>query len=111
MGFWPKWLFRHLLMYVAPEPSLPRLRGCNYRMLGRMKMLRSMAILGRVAAPDMAALKASAQMHPSIAQCHALRAVMHLRSDVFTMSKMFAERHRSPRMLPDRMLPNPMLAR
>ena len=70
-----------------------------------------MAVLGRVATTDMAALKASAQMDPSIPKRHAFRAFMRFWGDILTMSKVFAERHGSPPVLLHRMLPNPMLAR
>lgn len=47
-------------------------------MLGAMKMLGRMLVLGRIAATNIAALQAQPQMHPCIALFHALFTNMYV---------------------------------
>ena len=80
-------------------------------MLSRVEMLRSMPAFRRVATSYVSALKTRSQMHPTVAQRNAFRALMRFWGNILTVSKMFAGHHGSPPLLLYRMLPNPMLAR
>jgi hypothetical protein len=62
---------RHFI-HVAPDPALSRLDGTNQRVGRFLEMLRSMLVLGRIAASHMAANQAKPEMHPSVARLHAL---------------------------------------
>ena len=56
------------LIDVAPAPIFSRLEGLDYGVLSRMEVLRRMFVLRRIAAADMTALKAQAQVHPRVAR-------------------------------------------
>jgi hypothetical protein len=62
------------LVGVAPGPALAGLRRCDDGVLRSAKVPGSVLVLGVVAAAYVAALLANAQMHPGIAQGHALGA-------------------------------------
>ena len=55
------------LVDVAPAPFLSALGGCDDRVLRGAEVGTSVAIFRRVAAADMAAFQAHAQMHPGVA--------------------------------------------
>jgi len=97
-------------MHVAPQPSFAWLGGGDYRVFCRIEVFRRMCILRRVAASHVSAFQARPQMHPFVAHRNALRADVRSWRDVVAVSKVFAMRH-VVLPLPDRMLPNPMLAR
>ena len=60
---------------VAPPPVLPRLGGAHHRMTGRVEMFARMLVWARIAAPDVAARQAHAQVRPrSLAELVALLA-------------------------------------
>jgi hypothetical protein len=56
----------HQLVHVAPAPILAGLDGLHDGVLGAVKMLGGMLILGGIAAPNVAAGKAHSQMDPRI---------------------------------------------
>ncbi len=63
-------------------------------MLSRAKVLCRVLVLRRVAAADVAARQARAQVHPRVAERDALLANVYLGRDVVTMGQVFAKRHR-----------------
>jgi hypothetical protein len=62
-------------------------------MLGRVKMLGRVLILRRIAAPDVAANEAQAQMHPSVAHLQAFLATARVRVHVVDLIEMCAFGH------------------
>jgi hypothetical protein len=54
----------HLLVDVTPAPILARLEAADHCMLRLVKVTRRVRVGGIVAAPDMAALEAQAQVNP-----------------------------------------------
>src|SRR5437899_1452176 len=64
----------HHLVDEAPAPVLSRFERSHDRMLCRPKMLRRMLVFRIVAAADVAARSAEAEMHPCVAQGEALLA-------------------------------------
>jgi hypothetical protein len=62
----------HNLVDVAPAPVFARLEGLNDRVIRCVKMLRRMLVFGRIAAADVPANEAYAQMHPGIAGLQAI---------------------------------------
>src|SRR5436189_3212863 len=60
------------LVEVAPAPVLPRLGGANDRMTGLVRVRGRVPVRRRVAATDLAAAHAHAQMHPARADLQAL---------------------------------------
>ena len=64
---------------VTPAPCFTRLERPHDRMCGRMKVPGGMLVLRRVAAADMSAGQADAQMHPPIADAQALLAAARAR--------------------------------
>jgi len=67
------------------------LRGGDDRMADGLEVLRGVAILRGVAAPDMATREARSQMHPFVAESHALRADVRFGGGIMGMGKVFAE--------------------
>src|SRR5690348_14455239 len=66
----------HDLVDVAPYPRLAGLNGAHERMQSGMEVFCGVAILRRVAASDVAAFEAEAQVHPLIAGLQALFAAV-----------------------------------
>jgi hypothetical protein len=62
-------------------------------MLGVVKMLGGVLVLRRIAAPDVAANEAQAQMHPGVAHLQALLATVGVRLHVFDLVEMCAFGH------------------
>src|SRR5262249_60943704 len=87
-------LHEHLI-HIAPTPVFARLEGLDDGMLDLMKMLGGMPILRRIAAPDVSAFQAQAQMHPGIAHLQAFLAAFAAGSDfldLFQMSTVFCHK-------------------
>jgi len=61
-----------------------------------LEVLRSVLVLGRVAASHMTALQAGAQVHPLIAHRDALLADVHFGRNVMAVFQVLAVRHGSP---------------
>lgn len=80
----------HLLVDVAPQPALVGLCGGYYRMSGLVEVLGGMTVLGRIAASNMAASKACAQMHPNVSKRNALLADMDFGCRIMAACQMFA---------------------
>src|SRR5437763_11980824 len=70
------------LVDKTPAPVLARLNGSHDRMLHGVKVLGRVLVLGRVAAADMPACHAQAQVHPDIAHLQAFLAATRMRFDV-----------------------------
>ena len=69
-------------VHVAPPPILSRLEGTHDGMLGIVKVLRSMPVLGRIATPDVTALQAKPQVHPLVSHLEAFLAAFATRFHV-----------------------------
>src|SRR3981081_727248 len=69
------------LVHIAPAPILARLEGLDDRVLGRVEMLSGVAMGRGIAAADMAAGQAQAQMHPGAADPQAILAARGARRD------------------------------
>ena len=88
-------LFFDHLVDVAPEPALVGLGGGDDRVADALEVFGGVAVLGGVAAADVAALEAGAEMDPGVAEGYALLADVDRGGDVFGVEKMLAEhRHR-----------------
>jgi hypothetical protein len=64
------------LVHVAPLPVFAGLERTDDRMLRRMEVLGRVFVLGRVAAPDVAAFVTEAQMDPGVSHLQALFAAV-----------------------------------
>src|SRR6185295_17974645 len=64
------------LVHIAPAPALARLERGDDRMLRRVEMLRGVLVLRVVAAADVAAGAAKAQVQPAIAGPETLLAAL-----------------------------------
>src|SRR6185295_5813383 len=62
------------LVHIAPAPALARLERGDDRVLGRVEVLRGVLVLRVVAAADVAAGAAKAQVQPAIAHLQAFLA-------------------------------------
>ena len=67
---------------VTPAPGLARFYGLHDGVLRVVKVLRSVLVLGRIAAPDVAAFHAKAQVNPRVAHFQAFFATICVRSDL-----------------------------
>jgi hypothetical protein len=86
-------LVEHRLVNVAPLPALARLDRANHRVAGRVEMRGGVLVLRAVAAPDVAARKAHAQLHPALAHPQALLAAFAVRRHVHNPIAMRTGRH------------------
>jgi len=68
----------HQLVLVAPRPVLAGFDRADDRMAGLVAMRGRVPVDAVVAAPDLAAGLAHPQVHPAVAERHALRAAGHL---------------------------------
>ena len=93
-------LFHDLFVDVAPEPALVGLRGGDDGVAGALEVLGGVLVLRGVAAADVAAFEAGAEVDPGVAERDAFFADVDLGSDVFGVDEMFAEhRHKFPRRM------------
>jgi hypothetical protein len=76
------------LVHVAPAPVLSRLKGPDDGVTYGVIMLRRMFVLRRVAASDVAAYHAKAQVHPDIAHLQAFFASPCVRFDILDLVDM-----------------------
>lgn len=81
------------LVDIAPAPGIRRIIAFHHRMAGGVEMLGRMAVRGIVAAADMAADPADAQMHPAAARREAFLAAIGARADVGELVEMAASAH------------------
>ena len=63
-------------IHEAPDPALDALERGDQRMAGGMEVRRGVAMPRRVAAADVAALQALAQVDPGVAEIEALLAAL-----------------------------------
>jgi hypothetical protein len=84
------------LIDVTPAPVLAGFERLHDRVLGRMKMLGGVLVLGRIAAAYVAAGQAQAEMHPSVTHLQALFAASRVRLYVANLIRMRASFHDSP---------------
>jgi hypothetical protein len=82
------------LIDIAPSPTLARLDGARDSVLAVMKMFRGVLAYGRIAAADMPARKAHAEMHPLLAGFQTLFAAAGVRFHVMDLIKVRTARHR-----------------
>ena len=80
--------FKFDLIQIAPAPILSRLEGPDNGVTYGVIMLRRMFVLRRVAAADMAADHAQAQVHPDIAHLEAFFASPRVRFDTLDLIDM-----------------------
>jgi hypothetical protein len=64
---------------VTPNPEFFRFNGPHERVLRAMEMLRSVLVLGGVAASDVPAFQAQTKMDPGVPHLHAFFTHMHVR--------------------------------
>src|SRR5467141_1315439 len=89
-GVGPSLQLHRYLIDVAPAPAFPRLERGDDRMLRGVKVLGGMLVLGFVAAADVPAGPAQAQMHPRIAHLEAFLAAFAARPVGPHQTEMFA---------------------
>src|SRR6266545_4190807 len=70
------------LVDVAPAPALPGLRRLHDRVAGRLEMLGRVLALRGIAAADVSAAEAHAQLYPRIARLEAALAAFRRRRDL-----------------------------
>src|SRR5580698_3645868 len=89
------------LIHVAPLPGFSRLKRLHDGVLGLMKMLGSMLVLGGVTAAHVAANEALPQMHPGVAHFQTLFATLaagrYLPNFFHVRTSLLHLRHDSPR--------------
>lgn len=73
-------VFGHLVIRVAPEPAFAGLGGADDGVLRGVEVPSGVLVFGGVAAADVAALLARAQVHLALAQDHLLGADALIRS-------------------------------
>jgi hypothetical protein len=81
----------HHFIDVTPAPAFRWIIGFDDRMPGYAKMLRGVSIWRLIAATDVAASAADAQMQPGIAQFQALLAPRSARNNITDLREMFTE--------------------
>src|SRR5215467_7287789 len=75
-------LLEHDLVDVAPAPIFARLEGLDNRVIGGVEMLRSVFVFRRIAAADVPADEALAQVHPGVANPQAILTAVRARCDI-----------------------------
>jgi hypothetical protein len=78
------------LIDVAPSPVFTWFNRFHDGMFGRMKMFGGVFVFGRVAAPDMAATQAEAQVNPGVVHLQAFLTAMGMRFHVPDLVKVGA---------------------
>jgi hypothetical protein len=81
-------LLKHHLVDVAPAPVFSRLEGLDNRVVGRVEMLRRVLVLRGVAASDMPANQALAQVNPAIASFQTVLTAIRARRDLSYLIQM-----------------------
>src|ERR1700737_356056 len=81
---------QRVFVYIAEAPLLAGLQRADDRVTGGVEMLGRVLVLGRVAAADVTAAHAQAQVHPGIAHRHALLAALRPRRDSLHVLQMLA---------------------
>jgi len=74
--------FKDHLIDVTPGPVLARFQRFYDRVLGGVKVFGGVLVLGRIAATDVAATEAQAQVYPFITHLQAFFAAVSVRFDV-----------------------------
>ena len=87
---WGIFEFKEELVRVAPVPPFAGFKGADDGMLRRLVVLGGVAVLGVVAAADMAACRAHPQMQPPIPHLQALDAAVARRRHILDLIKMAA---------------------
>ena len=82
------------LVDVTPAPILPGLDRSHDGMLGRMEVLGSMLIFGRIATTDVPATQTQAKVHPPVAHLQTLFTTSGMRFDVLDLIEMRTLIHR-----------------
>jgi hypothetical protein len=76
-------------VYVAPAPVLAGLEGLDDGVMGVLEVFVGVAVLGRIAAADVAADEALAQVNPSVSDFEAILAALAAGSDVANFGYVF----------------------
>jgi len=77
----------HYLIDVAPAPILSRLEGLNNGMVGRVEMFCGMFVLRGIAAANMPAFQANAQVNPAITGLQTILTSLCAGRDIMNMVK------------------------
>lgn len=86
----------HYVVDITPAPPFRWIKGFDYRVFCRVKMLSSVSIWRLIAATDMATAAADPQMQPGVAQFQTFFASQGARNDVTDSREVFAKyRHHS----------------
>jgi hypothetical protein len=80
-------LLEHDLVDVAPAPIFARLEGLDNRVVGRVEMLCSVFVFRRIAAADVPADEALAQVHPGVANPQAILTAVCARRNISYLVK------------------------
>jgi hypothetical protein len=91
-------------VHVTPHPVFARLERLHDGMVRRVKVLGGVLVLGRVAAPYVAAGEAPAQMDPGVAHFETLFATRGAGFDSMDIFQVSATRHPFPSGGDDRLL-------
>ena len=67
------------VVHITIEPPLTRFRGCDYRVIGGMRMLGGVLVRGRIATEGNAAFLARTQVNPARTDLDALLAFVSFR--------------------------------
>jgi hypothetical protein len=82
--------FEEDLIDIAPDPVLARFEGLDDGVVGGMKVLGGVLVFRRVAAADVAADKAEAEVDPAVARLEAILATVRARGDIVDLVEMGA---------------------
>src|SRR5439155_1351469 len=83
-------LFNQQLIHITPSPTFPWFNRADDGMAGRVKVLRGVFVLRRIAAPDVATGEAHSQMDPAVLHFQTLFAAGGARLDVAGLVEMCA---------------------
>jgi len=85
--------FKHNLIDVAPSPVFAGLEGFHDGVLGRVKVFGGVFVLRRIAATDVAAGKAQAQVDPGVAHLQTFFASLGMGLYVVDLVEVRTARH------------------
>ena len=87
----PVALFHEDLIHIAPTPRFARLKRLDDRVSRLLKMFGGVLVFGGIAAADMAALQADAQMNPGVAGFQAFLATIRGGLHIADLTNMWAD--------------------
>src|SRR5580698_3407180 len=83
-------LLKNRLVHVTPDPIFAGLDGLHQRMLGSVKMLGRVLILGGIAAAHVATLQTDAQVDPTVSHLETFLATFAARLGAWAFIQMMA---------------------